>query len=473
MKKKALFIILYFFLVFFCLFIMSNTVQAYNEVTYNMTRGYGEESSLYYDRFDIDMKVNSDGTVTISGTMGKNYVPDEATFSGYTFNVDFYDTNYAYIFLLRHNYSQGRYLMYKVPRGSTYYAYNNKKYENGNVYNCAFYCSESYEYWDSTGYIRTYSAGYIDVTNDYSSYALCTNYTDSTLSDVLYDPFAVVPSSDAIFENYEDTEHFSNTLITGEFTYFYFKVPKFDSEIFDSWIYFHDITNIEPSSYDYVNNTSSVYINLNDYSSSDIGNNYIWAYYNDANYTYYAIPSSFPFQGYIDGHTYRLYLLWDKGSGLDIGQKSFEWTTSFTQAGVIKQQEVLNDKTLTQRDRLYDFLSKGDITNDIINLPSLTVSDPTYGFFSNLVYSITDAFYTSSSEETISFYSYDKEYTINSSFFNLLKNNDLSVLKNLLSIIWVVSIGMYLYIDIRKEITRLKEFGWSGLFADDISIDIM
>lgn len=170
MKKKILFIILYFFFVTFCFFLMSNTVQAYDEVTYNMTRGYGEESSLYSDRFDINMKVNTDGTVTISGTMGKASIPQEAVFTGHTFNINFYDQSYQYIFVLRHSYSNGRYLMYRVPRGSTFYCYNNKKYDNGKVYNSAFYCDQPYDYYDATGYIRSYSAGFTDVTNDYSSY---------------------------------------------------------------------------------------------------------------------------------------------------------------------------------------------------------------------------------------------------------------------------------------------------------------
>lgn len=302
---------------------------------------------------------------------------------------------------------------------------------------------------------------------------LCINYTDSTLTDVVYDPFAPAPDPDAIFENYEYTENFTDTLITGEFTYFYFRVPKYNSEKWPCWIYFHDTTNIEPPSYDYVNGTSSVYIDLNDYVSNDVGNNYIWAYLQDDYYNYYAIPSSFPFQGYIDGHTYELHLLWAKGSGLDIGHKSFEWTTSFTQAGIIKQQEVLNDKTLTQRDKYFDYLTSGNIQNEIINIPSLSVSDPTYGFFSSLVYMITDAFYSTTNSESISFEVYEKPYTIYSSDFNFLNTSGLAVIKNLLSISWVLGIGYYIFCDIRREITRLKEFGWWSLFADDISIDIL
>lgn len=200
------------------LLLMEKSVSAfsYETGTYNMQRGYGDESSLYSDRFNLNFVINNNGSVTISGTMGKSYVPDEATFSGYTFNVDFFDSNYAYVFLLRHNYSQGRYLMYKVPRGSTYYAYNNKKYENGNVFNSAFYCSQDYEYWDSTGYIRTYSGGFTDVTNDYSSYCFgCDNYTGSDLSTLIY------PLSDTIDEPYISLPNDStNTFINGEFSQF-------------------------------------------------------------------------------------------------------------------------------------------------------------------------------------------------------------------------------------------------------------
>ena len=242
----------------------------------------------------------------------------------------------------------------------------------------------------------------------YSSFDV---YSDSTYHTILYTGVGTpdVPIEEPVFENYEDTEHFGNTLVNGEFTYFYFKIPHVEEPFTPFWFYFHDITDVPIPSDDYYNGSTSVFINLNDAVSNSVGLNYIYRYLTQDGYDYYAVPSVSPFGSYLNGHTYRLVLEWTYDSGVTADSKSFQWTTDFSQAGITKQDENKNDAMLSGINSLYksqqemnNFLNDNSY-NSNNNMPnSSEYTSPTDSGIDSIFTALYNAF-TTNQTQTVRF----------------------------------------------------------------------
>ena len=300
-------------------------------------------------------------------------------------------------------------------------------------------------------------------------FPMCTVYRDSSLETIIYTPSTSPSWREPTFENFEDSTTFGNTLVTGEFTYFYFKAYEYNNEPHPIWLYIHDVTNFEPPSYDYVNDSTSVWIDLRQFVYNSTGVNYVYNYLNSDGFNYYALPSVNPFGKYQNNHTYQLDLLWTT-TGSDSGHKSFRWTTNFSTAGATLQETNSNDPSLTDTNKFYNDLT---LKGDLIKLPQLSVEDPTYNFFSTLVTKITNAFYSASMDETLTFEFLGEEHTIHSTDFNFLSQSGLQIIRNLLALWWMFAIGYYLFCDIRRIVFNLKEFHWSLMFEDDISVKML
>lgn len=478
MKKLKKFIILIICFIFIYLSFANKPVFAEDNIVYRAKRGYGDEASLYTDKFNVTYTLIPNGntaSIKVNGTMGTQSNPYEVQSMDYTYSFNFYDTDYDYIPFVYHDYNV-RYIMYfKVPHGSTYYAFN---YGNNNHYTsffCGFYCNMAYEVYEKNTRVSSKAAGSIYHSNLIGAYPLCLTYDKVTKDNVLYNPFGQ-SLINATFLNAED-QNYSNTLDTGEFTYFSFTITSGGEPYFPMWIYFHDTTDFSPPSYDYVNDQTSFYLDLNDYtySATAIYNGVARIYfgYTRDGLDYYFVPCvNFPC-GYKNGHSYQLDLLWSPDYGTTVEHKTFTWTTNFTAAGIAKQDENQNDKTLSDREKYLNYLTNGDLNNEIINLPTFNYSDMTFGLFSNIIVTITDAFYDATDDETITFSLMGIDYTLHSTFFDVLSVAGLSVLKTFLGAAFAFMMGYWVYLDLRKRIYYLREFHWTLMFADDISVNML
>lgn len=372
---------------------------------YNMYR----DGPSYGDYFDLDFTINQNNSVTVSGTMGSK-ANHNLTTPSFTWSVfDFFNPDYAILpVVVRQNNTNNDYLFFKVPRNSTYYAYNGNQKQDGS-YTLCFYCSEPFDLHIQNRWLvyQHYNAGSTVTFPDYSSYLFgCNNYTDSTLSDLIYPESVVIP--DAQFENYEDTTTYGNTLINGEFTYFYFKVPKTGEQPTPAWVYFHDTTDHDPISFDYVNGSTSVYIDLLERTYIDTQQSYFYdyAYYNDSTYQYYAVPCVLPFGSYNNNSSYSLTLMWTDDDGATVKQKDFDWTTSFSAAGIDKQKENQDNLMLNNLNAINDYINnKGYNTGAIIgNMPNSSgYNSPTDSGINSIFTALYNAF-TSTETQSVRFY---------------------------------------------------------------------
>lgn len=140
-----------------------------------------------------------------------------------------------------------------------------------------------------------------------------------------------------------------------------------------------------------------------------------------------------------------------------------------TQQNINNNLENINN----QMEQTNEFLTSDNVNDSDIELPEMEAEDFTFSFFSTAVNSIIDAMNTTTNNETISFVFRDKTYTINSSDFNFLQHNGFELLRQLLPLFWIFSIGLMIYKDAHHRIQKLKEFNWHAMFSDDISVNML
>lgn len=140
-----------------------------------------------------------------------------------------------------------------------------------------------------------------------------------------------------------------------------------------------------------------------------------------------------------------------------------------TQQNINNNLENINN----QMEQTNEFLTSDSVNDSDIELPEMEAEDFTFSFFSTAVNSIIDAMNTTTNNETISFVFRDKTYTINSSDFNFLQHNGFELLRQLLPLFWIFSIGLMIYKDAHHRIQKLKEFNWHAMFSDDISVNML
>lgn len=169
--------------------------------------------------------------------------------------------------------------------------------------------------------------------------------------------------------------------------------------------------------------------------------------------------------------TVYLYGKDENGTFYDPWVKDYTWTTDFTSAGIAKVAEDSNNRILNNSNYVIDYIQNSYEGLEYFNLPTLSVNDPTYSFFTNLFNTIQNAFtsFTNHEEITVNFLGTD--YRVNSSFFNIFDDN--SVMRNFLSLYWTFFLGYVIYRDLRKRIMNIREFDWTFAFDDDISIEIL
>lgn len=283
-----------------------------------------------------------------------------------------------------------------------------------------------------------------------------------------------------------DNSTYLDRLVSGEEIYFFWfegpKVPGFEYNMNNSippypvWIYMHDVTYNSPPSYDYINGTTSVFIDLNDYTNL---NGYpLWTFMTEAisknpDHISYAIPTVYPFGSYQDGHTYEIYLMYSVNGGSVVETEHYTWTTNFTSAGLEFQNKNATDKTLTNIDKVNRYLASNNLNNEYINIPSITVNDPTYSFFTTIIELITNAILTANEYESITFDFLGASFTVNMSEFKFLAGDDFYVLRNFLHGFVNFSIIIAILLDIRRRLILLKEFRWDAMFADDVITKII
>lgn len=168
-----------------------------------------------------------------------------------------------------------------------------------------------------------------------------------------------------------------------------------------------------------------------------------------------------------DNSTYNMWL--DYGDNFSLSTDTETLSTSFSELG--KSMAITDTQDATQE--IADYLNNDEVNDADFELPEISVNDFTLSFFSTLVGSITDAFLDTTYDESISFDVRGTTYTIHSTEFDILGKVGLGVLKNFTALFWVFGIGYWIFCDARKRIMRLKEFNWTAMFADDISVDML
>lgn len=187
---------------------------------------------------------------------------------------------------------------------------------------------------------------------------------DYNKTTILWEPSD--SESDFIFENYEDTTHYGDTLVTGEFTYFFFKVrknPNWDDVPSPCFFYFHDITNFSIPFDTYVNDTTSVFFDLNEQGTFK-NHAYLYAFDFSGDYIKYAVACALPFGSYKNNSTYQLNLFYIDPITDERHEKTYTWTTNFTSAGISKQNAIEDDNMLSNINSLRSLYNKDFNIND-------------------------------------------------------------------------------------------------------------
>lgn len=173
----------------------------------------------------------------------------------------------------------------------------------------------------------------------------------------------------------------------------------------------------------------------------------------------------------VNGNSYKIELTFPTANGYD--DLDVSWTYNLT--GDVQQniQDNVQQDTLKQVEQTNAFLNSDKIDDSDIQLPEMEADDFTFSFFSTAVTSIVDAMNSATSNESITVEFRGTTYTINSSDFNFLRNNGFTLLRDLLPILWIFSIGFMIYKDAHYRIQKLKEFNWHAMFTDDIQVDML
>ena len=178
---------------------------------------------------------------------------------------------------------------------------------------------------------------------------------------------------------------------------------------------------------------------------------------------------------------YNIWLTYGENHALSTS--TYTWTTNFSQStidnAVVDEQDATHQvaentqQIANELGQTNQFLTSDNIDDNDIELPEISANDFTLTFFSTLVGGITDAFLNTSYDEYIEFDVRNTHYVIHSTEFNILSRVGLSALKNFVSLFWIFGIGYWIYCDARRRIALLKEFHWTAMFADDISVDML
>lgn len=256
------------------------------------------------------------------------------------------------------------------------------------------------------------------------------------------------------FVNYEDS-NWNGTLVNGEFNYFYINGNSVNSV----YLYFYDTT------YGVGDDDSVVWGAILDENSQyvlhDVNGGIYWAF-----------NKTIPFGGYRNSRDYKLVIQYFDNNNIS-QSLDYTWTTDFSQAVIDGEWDNgLADINKGIQDT-NNFLSSDKINNADFDLPEINVNDFTAGFFTTLVGSITNAFIDTTYDESITFEVRGKSYTINSQQFDILSSVGLGVLKNFTALFWVFGVGYWIFCDARMRISRLREFNWQSMFADDISVNML
>lgn len=267
------------------------------------------------------------------------------------------------------------------------------------------------------------------------------------------------------FLNYDD-DQWGNTLVNGEFTYFF--IDSYTDKPIIVYIYDETEMNVESNNND--NGAYSWSIVLPD---SDENGNSLYCYDNTNNEYKYAIPVTVPFGSYKDGHSYKLVIQYR--NDLDIWEdKIYQWTTDFSQAGIAKQEENENDVMLSGINSIYQSQREMNVffnnrnynpSNITDNMPSSSqYVDPTESSFNNIFQSLYNAF-TNNNTQTVRFvipFTNDQYIDIPSDL----------VTSRLPSVIIVLIQSFYWFIICRfivKDISKIVEKAKSGEILDSSS----
>lgn len=363
LRKISKYILLSFCLLSFiivCLLLMSSKVNAANDsIVYRAKRGYGDESSLYTDKFNVTYTLTPNGntaSIKVNGTMGTQSNPYEVQSMDYTYSFNFYDTDYDYIPFVYHDYNV-RYIMYfKVPHNSTYYAFNYGINNSYTSFFCGFYCDQAYEVYEKNTRVSSKAAGSIYHSTLIGAYPLCLTYDKVTKDNVIFNPFNEFVYNPPTFLNYDDSTTYGNTLINGEFYNFDFKVYGDESD----FVFLHDITEGQPTDIFSSNGINSSMINLKEYYISLDGQiSYRYLKNIDNNIYYYSVPVTSFFGRYKNNTDYLLVLSYPSGS------KQYTWTTSFSSSGITIQEENINTQIENSINNLNQ--SQQDINNFLLD----------------------------------------------------------------------------------------------------------
>lgn len=118
------------------------------------------------------------------------------------------------------------------------------------------------------------------------------------------------------------------------------------------------------------------------------------------------------------------------------------------------------------------FLTDNTVDDTNINLPTVEVNDPTANFFDTMFTGLYNAV-TSNEDKTITLTMFGNNIQVSSSDFNYLQANEWSILRVILSSMWVVGIGTYVLKDIRKMIEKIKDGDVENMASDDIKANMV
>lgn len=186
------------------------------------------------------------------------------------------------------------------------------------------------------------------------------------------------------FLNAEDS-HWSNTLVNGEFNYFF--IDCNDAEYVSFTI--QDMTLIEQN-YNIDYNSFSQTFNL-------------W----ETNYIYnvalrqYAIPKTDLRNGFYNNHEYKYTLSWTVDNVSD--SKTWTVTTDFSQATITNDEEIQKNNMEQDLSSINNFLSDDSYNSSSItqSMPSETNTDPTASQVNNIFNMIRTAFSTTNANDVV------------------------------------------------------------------------
>lgn len=435
---------LFFSMIIFCLLLMTNDSNAfYEEGVYHMVR----DNPDYYDYFDITYTISSDGTISYSGEMGKPNSHTEATFSDTFVNFKYWDADYYYIPIISHDYAYVNTYIYKVPKNSTFYCYNDARIWPG--YRNVFYCDQAYTRYQNDSYNTAvdFSAGSTDYINWLCSYGLCPTYSDSTLSTLLYPtfeaPYIALPNDN------------TNDFVSGEFSQF--MVVSNDSI---EQLYFHLEAN--PSVFPITNklyialDESSPYY-LDNYSPEDGGKVFL--------ISKFLLPD-----GYSNDTPYDMWLDYVADDVL-YSTEILSWTTSFS-SNAIENDRIRYESGLSNEiSTVNNFIQSDNLDVNDYDLPTVTFDFNQEHFLNDLFTNIRNAFTGDTYTDFVFTFPFSGEsITIPS---NYIESHIPSVILNLIRLFYWYIISRFMLKDVFRSVDKMRQGDWFLRSESNIKTEVL